>query len=486
VSKSRCTTNVSVGLEGKYVGGLVGTNRGQIGPCDDAGISHCYRGEISHCLATGTVSSTGSSWSFGGLVGQNAEGKITDSFATGDVRGGSFNVKLGGLVGSDFHGTIERCCATGNVSGGDDSLGLGGLAGTSFGIVTDCYSTGDVLGGDGSRYVGGLVGYTWWRVFNCYAVGRVRPGDNGESIGGLVGSDHSDDLTYQGQVRGSFWDVETSGQMQSAGGTGLTTAEMQTMDTFLDAGWDFVGETENGEEDIWTMPEGDYPRLAWELLVEDDIVLEVDDFECYTNQAQDRVYQTWIDGPGWDLGGYPWHELVGNGTGAVVGHDIWSEESPHFQRTVMETDTVHGGVQSMPYYYENDDAPHYSEAERTFTEPRYWRSYGVETPQDWTVERADDLTLYFCGEADNDADRLYVTIADSAGGSATVIHPDADAVRGTTWQKWRIALDNLRAAGVDVTAVVKIIIGVGNRDNPQPGGEGLIYIDDIAITRRMP
>ena len=30
------------------------------------------------------------------------------------------------------------------------------------------------------------------------------------------------------------------------------------------AGWDFVGEVVNGEEDIWAMPLGWYPVLAWE------------------------------------------------------------------------------------------------------------------------------------------------------------------------------------------------------------------------------
>ncbi|MCX5644607.1 MAG: hypothetical protein NTZ17_07960 [Phycisphaerae bacterium] len=35
--------------------------------------------------------------------------------------------------------------------------------------------------------------------------------------------------------------------------------------TFLDAGWDFVGETANGPEDIWWILEGkDYPHLWWE------------------------------------------------------------------------------------------------------------------------------------------------------------------------------------------------------------------------------
>jgi len=48
-----------------------------------------------------------------------------------------------------------------------------------------------------------------------------------------------------------------------------TTAEMQTASTFLDAGWDFVDETENGTDDIWWILEGqDYPRLWWEMVPE--------------------------------------------------------------------------------------------------------------------------------------------------------------------------------------------------------------------------
>jgi hypothetical protein len=63
-----------------------------------------------------------------------------------------------------------------------------------------------------------------------------------------------------------FWDTQTGGQAKSAGGTGKTTAAMQTAKTYLDAGWDFVGETKNGTADIWWILEGkDYPRLWWEL-----------------------------------------------------------------------------------------------------------------------------------------------------------------------------------------------------------------------------
>ena len=48
---------------------------------------------------------------------------------------------------------------------------------------------------------------------------------------------------------------------------GKTTAEMQTESTFLDAGWDFVDETENGTEYIWWILEyRDYPRLWCEAV----------------------------------------------------------------------------------------------------------------------------------------------------------------------------------------------------------------------------
>jgi hypothetical protein len=56
---------------------------------------------------------------------------------------------------------------------------------------------------------------------------------------------------------------------EPAGGKGKTTAEMQTKSTFTDAGWEFVGETANGTEDIWWILEGqDYPRLWWEKVEE--------------------------------------------------------------------------------------------------------------------------------------------------------------------------------------------------------------------------
>ncbi len=65
-------------------------------------------------------------------------------------------------------------------------------------------------------------------------------------------------------ITDSFWDIETSRHTSSSGGTGLPTDQMKMQITFTDAGWDFVGETINGVEDIWFLPQQDYPRLWWE------------------------------------------------------------------------------------------------------------------------------------------------------------------------------------------------------------------------------
>ena len=94
-----------------------------------------------------------------------------------------------------------------------------------------------------------------------YCAGPVS-GD--EDVGGLVGQNRSGGF-WNGSTDVSFWDTETSGKQQSDGGTGLSAAEMQTSATFLNAGWDFINETDNGTEDIWWIDEGlDYPRLWWE------------------------------------------------------------------------------------------------------------------------------------------------------------------------------------------------------------------------------
>jgi hypothetical protein len=68
---------------------------------------------------------------------------------------------------------------------------------------------------------------------------------------------------FYGIITSSFWDTETSGHIKSDGGTGLPTAQMQDINTYINAGWDFVDETDNGTENIWFMPENSYPIHTW-------------------------------------------------------------------------------------------------------------------------------------------------------------------------------------------------------------------------------
>jgi len=83
-------------------------------------------------------------------------------------------------------------------------------------------------------------------------------------VGGLVGRKDKTDGHVWASVGRCSWDIETTGQTTSAGGTSKTTTQMKTAGTFLDAKWDFAGETTNGSEDIWWIVDGqDYPRLSW-------------------------------------------------------------------------------------------------------------------------------------------------------------------------------------------------------------------------------
>ena len=44
------------------------------------------------------------------------------------------------------------------------------------------------------------------------------------------------------------------------------STEMQTKTPFTDYGWDFVGETVNGTDDIWDICEGsNYPKFVWQI-----------------------------------------------------------------------------------------------------------------------------------------------------------------------------------------------------------------------------
>ncbi len=164
----------------------------------------------------------------GGLAGYNVNGTILLCWATGTVTGTDQNV--GGLVGKNDgnEGRITSCYAACDVVG---NLYVGGLAGYSEGaVIWTCYARSAVTGG---RDVGGMCGKNYkGNVAYCYSAGMVA-GD--ERLGGLVGTNE------EGMVTFSYWDMNTSGLPESAGGEGRTTDEMTyayAANTFV--GWDFA------------------------------------------------------------------------------------------------------------------------------------------------------------------------------------------------------------------------------------------------------
>jgi len=176
--------------------------------------------------------------------------------------------------------------------------------------------------------------------------------------------------------------------------------------------------------------------------------LIVDDFESYndldpTDPESNRIFNAWLDG----------YDDPTNGS--LVGYD----NPPFAEQTI-----VHSGSQSMPLFYDNSVG--YSEATLTLTYPRDWTEKGVTT-----------LTIWFRGILDNAAETLYVAL----NGSAVVNHDNPNAVQINKWTQWNIDLQAFVDQGVNLANVNTISLGLGNKNNPQAGGSGTMYFDDIRL-----
>ncbi|MBN1807279.1 MAG: hypothetical protein JW837_18685 [Sedimentisphaerales bacterium] len=379
-----------------------------------------------------------------------------------------------------------------------------------------------------------------------------------------------------------------------------------------------------------------YRGDVWSFSVIDYIPVE--GFEDYNDYPPDEVFSTWWDG----------YENQMNG--ALVGHDADFANGEH----IIETSIVHGGRQSMPYYYNNVGTATYSEAERAFSPAQNWTTEGVRVLSLWfrgyppflggfvegpagtytmnaegadiwgqadefhfafqelsgagsIVVRVDSVTntngwakagimmrdtldagsrhammvitpsqgvsfqrrtsaggdsesdtvplittpqwlklertigglvrAYYSPDGNNwtqvgtpqsvqmnapsyiglaltshssgvvcqakfsnvtsdgtgpwanqdiglfsnEAEPMYVKLTDVSGNTATVYHEDPNASLINTWAEWGIELKKFSDAGVILTDVSNMAIGFGGSDDPQPGGSGLVFFDDIQL-----
>jgi len=279
----------------RYVGGLIGYYT------DCSWASGCYVEGISDCYSKGTVRGVAGT---GGLVGQNWSGRICNCYSSSRVVG--TGAAIGGLVGEHmYEAEMSACYSSGAVEG--TGTFVGGLVGYCYdSFVSNCYSVSNV---SGDKDVAGLVAWNnGGMIWHCYSVGGVI---GSTQTGGLVGTNGND----SGTISACFWDTDTSGRGNMCGretegrgcddSKGKTTAQMQRQSTFADAGWDFVGESANGTEDIWSICEGmDYPKLTWQFVVGDldrDDDTDFGDFCIFAAHWLQADSSFWCGGGGTDL-----------------------------------------------------------------------------------------------------------------------------------------------------------------------------------------
>jgi len=205
------------------------------------------------------------------------------------------------------------------------------------------------------------------------------------------------------------------------------------------------------------------PGKVWTFTVADYFI--VDDFESYSGDEDEKVYNVWLDG-------YGCYQELGGST------------SRHLEAPFVEMQIVHGGSQALPLYYQNDgfflddcgatNTAKYSKVAREF-----------ETPQNWISRAGRDLSvlsLWVRGQSSNAEEALFIEVQDSAGRVALLRYEGTpNPVARTSWTEWRIDLADVSAAGVDLSGVKNLRVGVGDPASIQIGGTGILYVDDISL-----
>jgi hypothetical protein len=220
-------------------------------------------------LIAGTVGSDGVSGGDTFLPSQNLE--IRDWYDLDDVRN---NLTGSHTLINDLDATTagyeELASPTANGGKGWETIGSLFVDPVHDYIVDSTDSFTGSLGGQGYEITDlfinrpdesgvGLFGSVggWGVVENLGMMNVTVTGNS--SVGSLVGGS-------TGTVCNSFWDIETSGQATSAGGTGKTTAEMQGVATF--AGWSIIAVANPSTRNpsyVWNIVDGQtYPFLSWQ------------------------------------------------------------------------------------------------------------------------------------------------------------------------------------------------------------------------------
>jgi filamentous hemagglutinin family protein len=236
----------------------------------------------------------------GGLIGRSYGVDISNSYAETNIN--ATGNQVGGLIGHTDGAAISKSYSFSNITGGEN---VGGIVGFGKVVLSNSYSSGMVFG---NNNVGGVVGglpSTNSSIQNVYSNANVV---SAGTSGGLVGSIYD---FSAGVIDNSYWNTQAYASLSNVGkffdfdstlivywctgcgggyqirsigyvenlstsakvalgGTGKTTSEMQSIDTFKNAGWDISDQA--GSNSIWRISAGDYPRLR--ALTQGTIVID--------------------------------------------------------------------------------------------------------------------------------------------------------------------------------------------------------------------
>jgi hypothetical protein len=148
----------------------------------------------------------------------------------------------------------------------------------------------------------------------------------------------------------------------------------------------------------------------------------------------------------------------------------WIENITDFDYVIFATDNQ--GNNSMRFEFQNQYEPYFTEATRTF-----------DSPQDWTVQAVEAVSLSFIGEHENMEHLMYLTLEDAAGQSFKAEHPYTYACQSDSWRQWTVLLEQFSSGGVDLSNIKKLTIGLGDGTISDQEGEDIdhIYIDQIML-----
>jgi len=254
---------------------------------NDQGSSFTIQGPLNNLI---TVDTSGYIGLFS-VLGQNAV--VRDlQFKQASIK--SIAPFVGTLAGNDLGAKIDNVTVTGSNIQGTDAVG--GIVGISHSTINNAYVGSSTITGRGFRVggiagvlttagsinnsytsestisalstVGGLVGYLENNasINNSYSNSTVKfsgTDTNAAGAGALVGQTTIN--TGVPTINNSFWNTDIANGLSAVGNTaygtptlnnvvGKTTAELQTLSTFTNAGWDI--DNQGGTGKVWRIYEG--------------------------------------------------------------------------------------------------------------------------------------------------------------------------------------------------------------------------------------